>query len=311
MKKDFLSILDLSAAELRGLVAAAIRLKREHRAGRRPRTLEGRTLGLLFHKPSTRTRLSFQAGMAQLGGSSVAINPAEIQLQRGETLEDTARVVSRFLDAIVIRTYAQAEVEAWARAATIPVINGLTDWSHPCQILADLMTIRETGRDLARVRVAYIGDGNNVANSWLFAAGLLGFELVVATPKGYEPDSDVVAGARRIFRGRGAAPRLVRDPVEAARGADVLYTDVWTSMGQEAEAKRRLRAFRGFQIDARLLSLAKRDAHLMHCLPAHRGEEVAAAVLDGPRSIVLDQAENRLHAQKALLIRLLGGRRKR
>ena len=311
MKKDFLTILDLSAAEVRRIIDEALRLKRAQRAGKVNRALAGRTLGLLFYKPSTRTRLSFQAGMAQLGGASVAINPAEIQLQRGETLEDTARVVSRFLDGIVIRTYAQAEVEAWARAATIPVINGLTDWSHPCQILADLMTIRETGRALDRVRVAYIGDGNHVANSWVFAAGLLGFELVVATPKGYEPDADVVAEAQRVFRGRGAAPRLVRDPVEAARGADILYTDVWTSMGQEAESKRRLRAFRGFQIDARLLSLAKRDAHVMHCLPAHRGEEIAAAVLDGPRSIVLEQAENRLHAQKALLIRLLGGRRKR
>src|SRR5512139_2104519 len=235
VKKDFLSILDLSAAELRRIVEEALMLKREHRAGRRNRALEGKSLGLLFTKPSTRTRLSFQAGMAQLGGSTVPLNPGEIQLHRGETLEDTARVVSRFLDGLVIRTFAHADIEAWAAAATIPVINGLSDFSHPCQILADLLTIREVRGSLRRVRVAYIGDGNNVAHSWILAAGLLGIDFVLAAPAGYDPDPGVLAAAARSWRGRGAAPRVVRDPAEAAAGADFLYTDVWTSIGQEAE----------------------------------------------------------------------------
>jgi ornithine carbamoyltransferase len=308
VKKDFLSMLDLSAAEIRRLVEEAARLKREHRAGKRNRSLEGKTLGLLFAKPSTRTRLSFQAGMTQLGGASVPLNPGEIQLNRGETLEDTARVVSRFLDGIVIRTFAQAELEAWAAAATIPVINGLSDFSHPCQILADLLTIREVRGTLGRVKVAYIGDGNNVAHSWILAAGLLGLDFVLAAPAGYDPDPGVLAEARRLWTGRGEPPRVVRDPAEAAAGADFLYTDVWTSMGQEREAKRRLKAFRGFQIDARLLARAKPGAGVLHCLPAHRGEEISAEVIDGPQSLVFEQAENRLHAQKALLVRLLGKR---
>jgi len=309
MKKDFLSILDLSAAEIRRLIDEAMRLKKEHRAGKRNRNLEGKTLGMLFTKPSTRTRLSFQVGMTQLGGSTVPLNPGEIQLNRSESLEDTARVVSRFLDGIVIRTFAQAELEAWAAAATIPVINGLSDFSHPCQILADLLTIRETRGTLERIKVAYIGDGNNVAHSWILASGLLGLDFVLAAPAGYDPDPGVLAEAQRLWKGRGLPPRVVRDPAEAAAGADFLYTDVWTSMGQESETKRRLKAFRGFQIDAKLLARAKPSAGVLHCLPAHRGEEIAAEVIDGPQSLVLDQAENRLHAQKALLVRLLGKRK--
>ena len=304
MKKDFLSILDLSAAEIRRLIDEAMRLKKELRAGKRNRSLEGRTLGMLFTKPSTRTRLSFQVGMTQLGGSTVPLVPGEIQLNRSETLEDTARVVSRFLDGIVIRTFAQAELEAWAATATIPVINGLSDFSHPCQILADLLTIREIRGTLDRVKVAYIGDGNNVAHSWILASGLLG------APAGYDPDPGVLAEAQRLWKGRGLPPRVVRNPAEAAAGADFLYTDVWTSMGQERETKRRLKAFRGFQIDARLLAIAKPGAGVLHCLPAHRGEEISAEVIDGPQSLVFEQAENRLHAQKALLVRLLG-RKKR
>ncbi len=306
MKKDFLSILDLSAAEIRRLIDEAAQLKKEHRAGKRNRSLEGQTLGMLFTKPSTRTRLSFQVGMTQLGGASLPLNPAEIQLNRGETLEDTARVVSRFLDGIVIRTFAHAELEAWARAASIPVINGLSDFSHPCQILADLLTIREVRGSLDRVKVAYIGDGNNVAHSWILASGLLGLDFVLAAPEGYDPDPGVLAEAALLWKGSGRPPRVVRDPAEAAVRADFLYTDVWTSMGQERETKRRLKAFRGFQIDAKLLGRAKPDARVLHCLPAHRGEEIAAAVIDGPQSLVFDQAENRLHAQKALLVRLLG-----
>ena len=305
-----MSILDLSAAEIRRLIDEAMRLKKEHRAGKRNRSLEGRTLGMLFTKPSTRTRLSFQVGMTQLGGSTVPLNPGEIQLNRSETLEDTARVVSRFLDGIVIRTFAQAELEAWAAAATIPVINGLSDFSHPCQILADLLTIREVRGSLERVKVAYIGDGNNVAHSWILASGLLGLEFVLAAPAGYDPDPGVLAEAQRLWKGRGLPPRVVRDPAAAADGADFLYTDVWTSMGQESETKRRLKAFRGFQIDNKLRARAKPGAGVLHCLPAHRGEEIAADVIDGPQSLVFEQAENRLHAQKALLVRLLG-RKKR
>jgi ornithine carbamoyltransferase len=225
---------------------------------------------------------------------------------RGETLEDTARVVSRFLDGIVIRTFAHAEIEAWAAAASIPVINGLSDFSHPCQILADLLTIREVSGSLGRVKVAYIGDGNNVAHSWILAAGLLGLDFILAAPEGYDPDPAVLAEARRLWPGRGLPPRVVREPAEAAAGADFLYTDVWTSMGQERETKRRLKAFRGFQIDRRLLARAKPGAGVLHCLPAHRGEEISAEVIDGPQSLVFEQAENRLHAQKALLVRLLG-----
>jgi ornithine carbamoyltransferase len=265
---------------------------------------------MLFTKPSTRTRLSFQVGMTQLGGASLPLNPGEIQLNRSETLEDTARVVSRFLDGIVIRTFAQAELEAWAAAATIPVINGLSDFSHPCQILADLLTIREVRGTLERVKVAYVGDGNNVAHSWILASGLLGIDFVLAAPAGYDPDPGVIAEAQRLWKGRGLPPRVVRDPAAAVAGADFLYTDVWTSMGQESETKRRLKAFRGFQIDAKLLARAKPGAGVLHCLPAHRGEEIAAEVIDGPQSLVLEQAENRLHAQKALLVRLLG-RKKR
>jgi ornithine carbamoyltransferase len=305
VKKDFLSILDVSAAELRRIIDEAIGLKKARRAGRVNRALAGKTLGLLFYKHSTRTRLSFQAGIAQLGGSSIVINPGEIQLSRGETLEDTARVVSRFLDGIVIRTFAHADLEAWAAAASIPVVNGLSDHSHPCQIVADLVTIKESRGKLEGAKIAYIGDGNNVAHSWLLAAGLLGLDFVLAAPKGYDPDPAVLAEAGRLWRGKGPAPRVVRDPAEAAAGADFLYTDVWTSMGQEQESKKRLRAFRGFQIDAKLLARAKRGARVLHCLPAHRGEEISAEVIDGPQSLVFDQAENRLHAQKALLLRLL------
>ena len=299
MKKDFLSILDLTAAELRRIVEEAVRLKRAHRAGRRNRSLEGQTLGLLFAKPSTRTRLSFQAGMAQLGGSTVPLNPGEIQLNRGESLEDTARVVSRFLDGMVIRTFAQAELEAWAAAATIPIINGLSDYSHPCQILADLLTIREVRGSLERVKVAYVGDGNNVAHSWVLASGLLGIDFVLAAPAGYDPDAALLARC-------GARARVVRTPAEAAAGAHVLNTDVWASMGQEEEQARRERDFAGFMVDEPLVARARPDAIVLHCLPAHRGEEIAAEVIDGPQSLVFDQAENRLHAQKALLVRLLG-----
>lgn len=304
-KKDLLTLLDLSASEIRGLITTAIRMKDEHRSGRGKRLLRGRVLGLFFSKPSTRTRISFQVGMAQLGGTALVIPPADIQLQRGETLEDTARVLSRYLDGLVVRTFEQAELEKWALHSTIPVINGLSDLVHPCQILSDLMTISEHFGGLKGLRVAYVGDGNNVAHSWILAAGLLGFDLTLAVPKGYEPLPEVLEDARARFRGRGNPPRVVRDPLGAAGGADVLYTDVWTSMGQEKERRKRLRAFRDYQINDRLLAAAGRRAVVMHCLPAHREEEITSKVLDGTRSLVLDQAENRLHLQKALLIKYL------
>ncbi len=304
-KKDMLTILDLSASEIRGLITTAIRMKDEHRGGRGKPLLRGRVLGLFFSKPSTRTRISFQVGMAQLGGTALVIPPAEIQLQRGETLEDTARVLSRYLDGLVVRTFEQAELEKWALHSTIPVINGLSDLVHPCQILSDLMTIREHFGRLKGFRVAYVGDGNNVAHSWILAAGLLGFDLTLAVPKGYDPLPEVLEDARARFRGRGNPPRVVRDPLGAATGADVLYTDVWTSMGQEKESRKRLRAFRDYQINDRLLAAASRRAMVMHCLPAHREEEITSKVLDGTRSLVLGQAENRLHLQKALLVKYL------
>jgi ornithine carbamoyltransferase len=304
-KKDLLTLLDLSAAETRGLISRALTMKKEHRRGRGKTLLRGKVLGLFFSKPSTRTRISFQVGMAQLGGTALDIPPGEIQLQRGETLEDTARVLSRYLDGLVVRTFEQSEIEQWAAHSTIPVINGLSDLVHPCQILSDLMTIREHFGRLKGVRVTYVGDGNNVAHSWILAAGLLGIDLRLALPRGFDPLPEVMEEARSIWRGAGEPPVILRDPLEAARGADVLYPDVWTSMGQEKERKKRLRAFRKFQVDERLLAAAGRRAVVMHCLPAHRGEEISPGVLDGPHSLILDQAENRLHLQKALLVKYL------
>jgi ornithine carbamoyltransferase len=305
-KKDLLSVTDLSGAGIRRLISTALRMKKDFAQGRGGRPLQGKALGLLFSKPSTRTRVSFEVGMAQLGGTALVLPPSETQLGRGETLEDTARVLSRYLDGLVIRTFEQRELETWARYSTVPVINGLSDFCHPCQVLSDLMTIRERFGRLKGVKVAYIGDGNNVAHSWILAAGLLGLDLTLAVPKGYEPLPSVMTQGRASFSGPGEPPRLCHDPEEAARGADVLYTDVWTSMGQEKERAKRLRAFRRFQINKRLLALAGKGAVVMHCLPAHRDEEITSEVLDSPASIVLQEAENRLHLQKALLVKYLG-----
>jgi ornithine carbamoyltransferase len=256
---------------------------------------------MIFHKSSTRTRVSFEAGIAQLGGSGLYLSTADLQLGRGETIQDTALVLSRYLDAIMIRTFAQADVDELARHASVPVINGLTDEFHPCQALADVMTIRERFGTLQGVRVAYLGDGNNVCHSLMVACAKLGADFVAATPAGYAPTAEVVGWAR-VAAARGAGSvGVVRDPREAARGADVLYADVWTSMGQEAEREQRLRDLAGYGIDDALLALASDRAVVMHCLPAHYGEEVTEGVLHGPRSAAWDQAENRLHAQKALL----------
>jgi ornithine carbamoyltransferase len=259
--------------------------------------LPGRALGMIFQKPSTRTRVSFEVGIAQLGGHGLYLAASDLQLGRGETLRDTATVLSRYLDGLMIRTFAQEDVEELARNATIPVINGLTDSTHPCQALADVMTIRERFDRLEGVRVAYLGDGNNVCASLMVAAAKLGMSFVAATPEGYEPDPKAVEAAREA----GGEPELTHDPHEAARGADVLYTDVWTSMGQEEERERRLLDLAGFGIDAELVSLAGDKAIVLHCLPAHYGEEITEDVLYGPQSAVWDQAENRLHAQKGLM----------
>jgi ornithine carbamoyltransferase len=295
--RSFTRIADWSREELLATLDLADDLKA--RQGRREahHLLAGRTLAMIFQKPSTRTRVSFEVGMSQLGGHALYLAAGDLQLGRGETLRDTATVLSRYVDGIMIRTFAQDDVEELARHGSIPVINGLTDSSHPCQALADVMTIRERLGRLEGVRVAYLGDGNNVCASLMVACAKLGADFVAATPTGYEPDDEVV----RIAREAGGNVEVVHDPRAAAAGADVLYTDVWTSMGQDEERERRLRDLAGFGIDDDLLATAADDAIVLHCLPAHYGEEITEQVLYGPQSAVWDEAENRLHAQKALL----------
>ena len=297
-KRDFLAIPDLSRDEVARLMERAIEMKQ---GAFRQRPLAGKTLGMVFAKSSTRTRVSFEVGTFQLGGHALFLSSRDIQLGRGEPIRDTARVLSRYVDGIMIRTFAHTDVEELARYAAIPVINGLTDLLHPCQVLADLLTVKEHLGGWEGKVVAWIGDGNNMANSWINAAGLLGFELRLACPAGYEPD----AGVRQRNEGK-AAIRLLRDPAEAAEGAHVVTTDVWASMGQEEEALARRKAFTGFVVDEAVMTRAAREAIFLHCLPAHRGEEVTDGVIEGPRSRVWDEAENRLHIQKALLAALMG-----
>jgi ornithine carbamoyltransferase len=298
-KRDFLQIPDLTADGLGSLLELAGRMK----AGSyRERPLVGKTLAMVFAKSSTRTRVSFEVGAYQLGGHALFLSSRDLQIGRGEPIQDTARVLSRYADGIMIRTFAHADVVELARHATVPVINGLTDFLHPCQILADVMTLQEAFGGWQGKVVAWIGDGNNVANSWLHAAGVLGFELRLACPEGYEPDREVFERAKRT-----AKVSVYEDPEDAVRGAHVVNTDVWASMGQEAEADARMLAFKGYNVDAHLMSLASPDAIFLHCLPAHRGEEVSDEVIEGPQSRVFDQAENRLHVQKALMVELMGG----
>jgi ornithine carbamoyltransferase len=299
--RHFTRVADWSGADLERVLDLADELKELQRAREEHQLLPGRALGMIFEKPSTRTRVSFEVGIAQLGGIGLQLSAGDLQLGRGETLKDTATVLSRYLDALMIRTFAQADVEELAAHASIPVINGLTDSSHPCQALADVLTIRERLGRLEGVTVAYLGDGNNVCSSLMVACGKLGSNFRAATPPGYEPDSEAVELARAAAATSGATIDLGEDPREAASGADVLYTDVWTSMGQEEERERRLRDLRAYGIDEELVRLAAADAIVLHCLPAHYGEEITEQVLYGPRSAVWDQAENRLHAQKALL----------
>jgi ornithine carbamoyltransferase len=295
--RHFTRVADWSREELLTALDLADDLKERQQRREEHHLLPGRTLATIFQKPSTRTRVSFEVGMAQLGGHALYLAASDLQLGRGETLRDTATVLSRYVDGIMIRTFAQDDVEELARHASVPVINGLTDSAHPCQALADVMTIRERLGRLEGVRVAYLGDGNNVCASLMVACAKLGADFVAATPEGYEPDEGAVETAREA----GGSVELMHSPRKAARDADVLYTDVWTSMGQEDERARRLRDLAGFGIDADLVQLAGDDAIVLHCLPAHYGEEITEDVLYGPHSAVWDQAENRLHAQKALL----------
>jgi ornithine carbamoyltransferase len=299
--RDFTRIADWSGDELVRVLDLADELKRVRKAGEEHRLLPGRTLGMVFEKPSTRTRVSFEVGIWQLGGVGLYLSASDLQLGRGETIKDTALVLSRYLDAIMIRTFAQADVEELARNAQIPVINGLTDEAHPCQALADVMTIRERLGRLEGVRLTYLGDGNNVCASLMVAAAKLGMHFTAAVPPGYEPDPGALDAAHTAAEETGAAVRVVQDPLEAAHGAEVLYTDVWTSMGQEEERERRLRDLAGFGVSDELLALAEDDAIVLHCLPAHYGEEITEAIAHGPQSAIWDEAENRLHSQKALM----------
>jgi ornithine carbamoyltransferase len=304
--KDLLAVSDLDGAELRHLLATATALKRAQAARQPHALLPGRTLALLFQKPSLRTRVSFEAGMLQLGGSALYLSPQEVGLGERESVADVARVISRYVDAVVARTFLHDDVVAFAEAASIPVVNGLSDLLHPCQCLADLLTIQEHLGGLDGVTLAYVGDGNNVANSLVEAAPRVGMHLRVATPAGYEPDAGVWAEAARLAAANGTELRQLTDPRAAVDGADAIYTDTWYSMGQEAERDLRQDIFPPYQVNAKLLAAARPGALVLHCLPAHRGQEITDDVLDGPQSRVLDQAENRLHAQKALLCALLG-----
>lgn len=301
MKRDFLDLADLSTAEVWSLLELAVSLREEwEQGGNKPR-LKGKTIALVFQKPSLRTRVSFDVAADHLGGRAIYLSPDEIRLGKRESIPDAARVLSRYVGGIVARVYAHTDVVTLARWASVPVINGLSDYNHPCQGLTDLLTIYDKLGRLAGVQVAYLGDGNNMLNSLLIGGAKVGLHLTAATPAGHEPPPEVVREATAIAGDTGAVVRLVRDPRESVAGADVIYTDTWTSMGQETEAEERNRAFRPYQVNALLLEEAGSDVGVMHCLPAHRGQEITDDVADGPHSWLFDQAENRLHAQKAIL----------
>jgi ornithine carbamoyltransferase len=303
MARNFLSVDDLSVEELAALLDLAGRVKEE--PGKHEAALQGLTVAMIFEKPSTRTRVSFEVGIAQLGAHPLALSSAELQLGRGETIEDTGRVLSRYVDAIVLRTFGQDRLEGLARTATVPIVNALSDFEHPCQCLADLLTVKEQKGSLAGLTMAYVGDGNNVAHSLLLGGAKCGMTVRVATPPGYEPIPQVVQRAQEIGAETGGGAEVLHDPVAATTGADVLYTDVWASMGQEQEASERILVFQAYRLDQAAVDRADPDAIVLHCLPAHRGQEITDEVIDGPHSVVWDQAENRLHSQKALLLTLL------
>jgi len=305
MKKDLLTLHDLTREDIGTILERSAWLKKALKDGVVHHPLKGRSLGMIFEKSSTRTRVSFEVGMFQLGGQALFLSPGDLQMGRGEPVADTARTLSRYLDGIMIRTFSQKMVEELARHATIPVINGLTDLHHPCQALADLFTIQEKRGRLAGLRFAYVGDGNNMAHSLIEACVKVGMHVALACPAGYEPDAGIMREAKQVAAATGAELSLSGDPKKAVKDADVVYTDVWASMGQEQEHALRIKAFAGYQIDEKLMKLAAPDALVMHCLPAHRGEEISASVIDGPGSVVFDQAENRLHTQKAIMEALM------
>ncbi|MEK4666651.1 ornithine carbamoyltransferase [Niallia sp. FSL R7-0271] len=303
--KDLLTLAEYSSETIVELVNKAKELKEAHLNGEIITPLKGKTLGMIFEKSSTRTRVSFETGMFQLGGQALFLSSRDLQIGRGEPISDTAKVLSQYVDAIMIRTFAHETVEELAEHATIPVINGLTDLHHPCQALADLLTILEVKGTLQGLKLAYIGDGNNVAHSLMIACAKVGIDIAVATPANYEPNEEIVALAKSFAKISGSAVSIVQDPVEAVKDADAIYADVWTSMGQEEENEQRLKDFQGFQVNKELVAHAKADYMFLHCLPAHREEEVTAEIIDGPNSYVFQEAGNRMHAQKALLVELL------
>jgi ornithine carbamoyltransferase len=305
LKKDLLTLDELSPAEIETILDGAGELKKKQKAGVEHQLLAGKSIALIFEKSSTRTRISFEVGIFQLGAYPVYLSTRDMQLSRGETIEDTARVLSRYVDAVIVRTFAQADVERIAGVSTVPVVNALTDEHHPCQALSDLFTIREKKGGFLGLKLAYLGDGNNVCHSLLLAAAKVGLNIWVASPEDFSPREVVVKRAKEIGLETGSKIVVTNNPVEAAKNVDILYTDVWVSMGNEAERKARLEVFRPYQINRELVSHAKENALIMHCLPAHRGEEITDEVIDGANSVVFEQAENRLHAQKALLVHML------
>ena len=307
MPKDFLTLADWPAEDLWSMADRAARLRELHREGNRPRTLEGRTLAMYFEKPSLRTHVTFEAGIAQLGGHAILLKPEQIGIGTRESPADVARVLSRWVDCLMARTFSHELVEQLAHHATIPIVNGLTDLLHPCQAMADLVTIASVMKP-QDATIAYVGDGNNVANSLIYLAAVLGLRLNLGTPSSHPPASRVLNHARKLAAESGAEIVLTEDPVAAVKGVDFVYTDTWTSMGQEEEAEQRRQLFRDYQVNAELLAHTS-NAYLLHCLPAHRGEEVTAEILDGPQSLVIEQAENRLHAQNAILEHLIGAQR--
>ncbi|ANB56544.1 ornithine carbamoyltransferase [Anoxybacillus sp. B7M1] len=303
--KDLLTLIDFSSEEIHDLLTLASELKQKQLAGQAYTPLTGKTLAMIFEKPSTRTRVSFEVGMTQLGGHALYLNSHDLQIGRGETIADTARVLSQYVDAIMIRTFAHSKIEELAQYATVPVINGLTDDDHPCQALADLLTIYETKKQLKGLKLVYVGDGNNVAHGLMIAAAKVGMDCTIACPIGYEPKEQYVKAAIEVAKQTGSQMVVTHSPQEAVKHADVIYTDVWTSMGQEQESQQRLAVFQPFQVNEQLVKQAKPDYMFLHCLPAHRDEEVTAGVIDSDHSYVFEQAGNRLHVQKAILLSLL------
>ncbi|MCR4944455.1 MAG: ornithine carbamoyltransferase [Clostridium sp.] len=305
MKKDLLRMDDLSKEEILDILNLADQLKYEHKHGISHELLKGKSLGMIFEKSSTRTRVSFEVGMYELGGNALFLSSRDLQLGRGEPIEDTSRTLSRFLQGILIRTYSQEEIDGLAKYASIPVINGLTDLEHPCQVLADLMTIREYKNILEGLNVAFIGDGNNVAHSLMIGALKVGMNLNMACPEGYFPKEEYIQRSKELAELENKKFNITTSPIEAAKDADIIFTDVWTSMGHEAESEVRKQAFKGFQVNRELMSYTKENALLMHCLPAHRGEEISNEMLEEHSTEIFDETENRLHVQKAILVKLL------